>query len=284
MSASSPFLEPAWELEVGTWMRAACVGLCLMSLYFGAKTLARYRRYFDDDNPAIELPTMFLLPWLGICDILNAVASLVLLLLRSSGGAADSHVGIVRRAALASQICYSLLHIVLSVHTMSVAGVLDPTFDRFMGGYYGAVAGALSFVATHRVMTAIPLYSEFHYTVLPLTMLTLVSAAAVLVPRAARAKDNNSATVFIGENEDVEAIVSLDSYSMFVKVVAALCLLWHLPWLVWSHAPELARCAPTLVFVPLCARGVHSFALLLISPAMGVQVVDKNEGEHAHQD
>ncbi|KAJ2574275.1 hypothetical protein GGH95_003931, partial [Coemansia sp. RSA 1836] len=76
MTTASPFIEAAWPLEFGSWMRTACVGLCLMSLYFGARTLARYRRYFNDDNPAIELPTMFLLPWLGACDVVNAGAIL----------------------------------------------------------------------------------------------------------------------------------------------------------------------------------------------------------------
>ncbi|KAJ2461206.1 hypothetical protein GGF42_000341 [Coemansia sp. RSA 2424] len=166
---------------------------------------------------------------------------------------------------------------------MSVAGVLDPTFDRLVSGYYGPAAGALSFVVTHRVMTATPLYSTLYCVVLPLATLASVSVAAVLVPRAVRVKAARAA-VFIGENQDVEASVDLDSYSAFAKTVAALFLLWHLPWLVRSHAPELARCTQALVFIPLCARGVHSFALLLISPATGVQVVGEDEDEHAHQD
>ncbi|KAJ2897021.1 hypothetical protein GGI21_002983 [Coemansia aciculifera] len=171
----------------------------------------------------------------------------------------------------------------MSVHTMSVSGVLDATFDRLMSGYYGALAGALSFVVTHRVIATFPLYSAVYYSVLPLASLAFVTVAAAMVPRAARAKGARTAIV-IGENYDVEASVSLDGYSAFSKTIAVLYLLWHLPWLVWSHAPELARCAPALVFIPMCARGVHSFALLLISPATSVQVVGENEDEHAHQD
>ncbi|KAJ2864825.1 hypothetical protein GGH94_002640 [Coemansia aciculifera] len=283
MTDGTTFIESAWALDIDSWTRVACIGLCLVSILFATRTLSGYHRYFNSDSPAIELPTMFLLPWLGTCDILTAVASLIQLLQSSStagGMLAESSMDMARRVVLAAQICYFLLHIMLAVHTMSVAGVLNPILDRSMGGYYGPAAGALSYIATHRLLTTIPVYSAFYYTLLPLATLAVVFAAAVLVPKAARVKGIR-ATVFIGEDEDVEATVSLDDYAAFAKAIAALCLLWHLPWLVWCHTPGQASWTPALIFLPLCARGIYSFVVLRISPAMGIHVVD---AEHAHQD
>ncbi|KAJ2772596.1 hypothetical protein GGI18_004852, partial [Coemansia linderi] len=188
----------------------------------------------------------------------------------------ESSMDLVRRTALASQICYFLVHIMLAIHVMSVAGVLNPKFDRSIGGYYGPAAGALSFVITHRVLAAAPLYSAFYYTLLPTATLAAVFAAALLVPNADCAKDARI-TVFIGEDEDVEATVSLGDYSVFSKIVAAMCLVWHLPWLLWYHTPKPAGWALMLAFVPLCARGIHSFVLLRMSPATGVQVLDDDD-------
>ncbi|KAJ2689831.1 hypothetical protein IWW39_001176 [Coemansia spiralis] len=284
MSDGTTFSEVAWTLDIGSWTRATCIGVCLVSIFFGAQTLARYRRYFNDDSPAIELPTMFLLPWLGACDILFAASNLVQLL--QSGNNAgwaltESSMDLVRRTALASQICYFLVHIMLAIHVMSVAGVLNPNFDRSIGGYYGPAAGALSFVITHRVLAAAPLYSAFYYTLLPTATLAAVFAAALLVPNADCAKDARI-TVFIGEDEDVEATVSLGDYSVFSKTVAAMCLVWHLPWLLWCHTPKPAGWALMLAFVPLCARGIHSFALLRMSPATGVQVLDDDDDDSSN--
>ncbi|KAJ2811858.1 hypothetical protein H4S07_001793, partial [Coemansia furcata] len=231
MTDVTAFTESTWTLDIGPWTRTVCIVLCLVSILFSTRTLARYRRYFNDDSPAIELPAMFLLPWLGSCDILSAAAHLAQLLQSSStagGMLAESSIAMVRRAGLAAQICYFLLHILLAVHTMSAAGVLNPTFDRAVGGYYGPAAGAVAYLVTHRLLTTFPMYSVFYYSVLPLVTLTFVFAAAALVPKAARVKGIRT-TVLIGEDEDVEATVSLDDYSAFAKVVAALCLLWHLP-------------------------------------------------------
>ncbi|KAJ1890903.1 hypothetical protein LPJ71_007820, partial [Coemansia sp. S17] len=198
----------------------------------------------------------------------------------AAGMLSEGSMDMARRAVLAAQICYFLLHIMLAVHAMSVAGGLNPTFDRSVGGYYGPAAGALSFIASHRLLTAIPAYSVFYHSLLPLATLAFVFAAAVLVPKAVRVKGIRS-TVFIGEDQDVEATVSLDKYAAFAKAIAALYLLWHLPWLMWCHTPEQAGWAPTLAYLPLCARGIYSFILLRISPATGIQVVD---AAHDHQD
>ncbi|KAJ2012910.1 hypothetical protein IWW57_006197, partial [Coemansia sp. S610] len=164
----------------------------------------------------------------------------------------------------------------LQRRTLGLPGVLNPKFDRSIGGYYGPAAGALSFVITHRVLAAAPLYSAFYYTLLPTATLAAVFAAALLVPNADCAKDARI-TVFIGEDEDVEATVSLGDYSVFSKIVAAMCLVWHLPWLLWCHTPKPAGWALMLAFVPLCARGIHSFVLLRMSPATGVQVLDDDD-------
>ncbi|KAJ2002523.1 hypothetical protein GGI04_003300 [Coemansia thaxteri] len=196
---------------------------------------------------------------------------------------------VVWRAGLAAQICYMLLHIMLAVHIMSIAGVVSRKFDSAVSCYYGPAAGTLAFMATYRVIPTLSFYPFAYLTVLPAATLALVIAAAARASKAARVAGGRI-TVRIGEDEDVDANVSLDDYSAFAKTTAALFLLWCLPWMIWSHTPSLPQWAVVLAIAPLRARGVHSFVLTRTSPALSMQVVeeeddeDKDTSTHSHQD
>ncbi|KAJ1765891.1 hypothetical protein IW140_004900 [Coemansia sp. RSA 1813] len=277
------------DITDGVLMQAAIAGLCLSSVVFSVKTIRSYRRYLDADNIAVESPAMFLLPWLALCDV--AVSSMICVALvwpgKSESSIAVAHLPKIQRIINASQICYCLLITMLSVHVMSVAGVIKRKIDMHGGGYYGMAALMISCTLSHPIFANRVTSLLMCFTVIPLTALVAVAAAAACMSR----KTHNARQLCVlrlDDSEDIEATVDPGRYIGFSARVAVLFWLHNLPWFIWTHVHPHAYWHILYVVAVLCvcARGELPLALLEASPATSMRPFSANSRAkyHDHQE
>ncbi|KAJ1895516.1 hypothetical protein LPJ66_004551 [Kickxella alabastrina] len=273
----------------GIWMKIVCAALCLLTLYLAVKVVARYYQYFDNEShPATESPTMFLLPWLATCDIITTLAIMITMLLgdnvcTTGGSGASTFFGTLERAALAAQMCYFLVHALLSVHIMSISYMVNRVFDTLASDYYGPVAGVVSFFLSYRLVTAHSAFPTLLLTVLPLGTFTLLALSAACATKAS-VKRSRVIRVHVDESGILKVRVNLVKYARFSRALAALCLLFHLPWLAWAHSWIQADWVSVLAQLAVCGRGVYLFAISSLSPAVSMQLVPEDEHEHEHKE
>ncbi|KAI9502215.1 hypothetical protein BX070DRAFT_235881 [Coemansia spiralis] len=270
-------------------MQMIFAGVYLMSTWLAARAILSYRRYLATNSIIIESPAMFLLPWMAACDIIAASIGTILLwpgMSRDRGFLVIDHLSKLQRIVHASHTCYFLLIVMLSVHTMSVAGYIQRRFDMNCGEYYGLTAAILAFAFSHPVFANTGIYSAICFTLIPSAALIAVAMAAVCTSKAMRS-GSRICVLRLNDSEDIEATVDISEYVGFSSRAAVLVWLHHLPWFFWSHIRVQTWWLPALACLCVCARGELPFTLSKISPATNMQQhvgTSNSDNEHDHQE
>ncbi|PIA13979.1 hypothetical protein COEREDRAFT_10769 [Coemansia reversa NRRL 1564] len=278
-----------WTLKLretqGIWAQVALAGTCLLTFYIAANIVRCYRGYFNRGHPGAESPTLFLLPWLAACDAMTATSFLVLLYLPDKSSAAKAFLQGIPRIVAFAQICYLVILILLSMHTLSVAGIISRGVDMAAGEYYGPVAAVLSFALSHRLLVGLSGYDFFFLAVLPLCTLTVLAVATRQISKM-WGTSMRVMTMWNDESEEIHVLFCPDSYVRFAKTATGLFTLSHIPWVVSIYAPTQTMWSNEFTAVGICMRSVVSFFLLRTSPAARMRLQDNAEHVHghAHQD
>ncbi|KAJ2553114.1 hypothetical protein EV175_003059 [Coemansia sp. RSA 1933] len=275
------------DYSIGVLTQVAIAGLCLSSVVFSVKTIRAYRKYIDADNIAVESPAMFLLPWLAVCDLVSSSMACAALVwpgnARLSSISAESLPGI-QRAMNASQICYSLLVTMLSVHILSMAGTISRKIDIHGSGYYGMATLMISCALSHPVFAGKATTVLLCFTAMPLVALVSVVIAAYMARMLHN--ERRPLVLCIDDSGDIEATVDLGKYASFSARLATLFWLHSLPWFVWTHVHPHAcgRILYVVAVLCVCARGVLSISLLRASPAASMRPVGAASRTKYHDD
>ncbi|KAJ2719696.1 hypothetical protein GGI07_005052 [Coemansia sp. Benny D115] len=266
-------------------MQALLSLLCLASLYLAVRTALRYHSYLDDySSPVSEAPTMYLVTWLAACDIVTSISLLVLPAFDDIGGRVGAYIGTLGRSALAAQMCYFFLYALLSVHLLSLSNVAGSYIDSLASEYYGPAAATLAFALTYKLVTALPGYACAFSTILPLSALAITTVTAACVQRASEKERTRLILVHVEDRDSLTVRVDLGNCARFSWALAGLGLLFHLPWILWSNSWMQSSWVAALAYVCICARGLHPFALMHMSPALTMRVVGESGGGHEHQE
>ncbi|KAI8320913.1 hypothetical protein GQ54DRAFT_312273 [Martensiomyces pterosporus] len=309
-SSSISFVGSVWVLEphvngpggsparvLGVWPLGLCGIVCLASFYFGARVVLFYRKLLDDDHPAANSPAVYLLSWLGSCDMLAATANLTLLIFDYAGDISSPSLATVRRVGLATQLCYLFIHMCLSLHVATVAGTIGRRAESLAGEYYGPVAGLVAFLLSGRLVADLAVFPVVSRLITPVVSLTSVIAATVCARSASRAghakagdskKDGKSPTDGAGDDSETEAVEEdLGIYATFAQRVASFHSFHLVTWMAANYSqasyPDTTLLAICCLLV--CARGLLPFLLTTACPvATGPTDGTAKRDQHDHQE
>ncbi|KAJ2157026.1 hypothetical protein GGF46_004788 [Coemansia sp. RSA 552] len=272
---------PDW----GPWLRRSLAALSLLSVYFAGKTVARFHGHLRRGHPAAEAPSMFLLPWLASYDVLAAISTVLLLWPDDSTGVkakiVSQHLLIIQRILAGSQACSFLLLLLLSVHNLSVSGLLSRKLDMVACAYYGMAASIVAFAISHPLLAGSPAHRFAFQTVLPLCTLAVLVATAWRLSKAQATMPRVLA--MYDDSVTIRVSVNPRDFARFAYYAMGLAILFHLPWFVWAHTQRQTVALAQLVAAAICARGALSFALCCLSPAENMHLQDRG-AEHVHQE
>ncbi|KAJ2296822.1 hypothetical protein IWW55_004982 [Coemansia sp. RSA 2706] len=279
-----PYSDAESISNLSSWSRAMFGGLCVLSMCLAAKSIARYQGYLSSGQAAAESPTMFLLSWIGGCDILAAAAMLALLWPSSIAGTIEpKYLPSIQRAIVSAQIGYFMLLIMLSVHILSVAGRISRGLDMVASGYYGPVSAALAFILAHPLVGALGIYHQLVFSLLPLCTLVALTAAAWSMSTSP-IPTSSTLQMWVDELVTIKVTFNPSDYVHFSRSALGLFVLFHAPWVIWGHASTPGLPITLLATAGICARGIVPHILCRQSPAANMVVIEPAESEHAHQE